>query len=668
MRSSLSCEYCRKSKIKCVNSGSPPCSKCEKLGRSGCELTRPRVAVPLAKPSLKRKRTRSAARQADPVEPHLAPEVPQHVSPSYAVLSDPSPGLSVSRLSTQTRRRNKVDDYLAAIPTDVILKALNVFTSKFPELRILQPSLFIREFQSHRSEEAKALLATVLASVKKQPAVFSDTWASELPDAQDLACYARRVLSDCILQPPKVIVVQALLILTLFEWGVRDFHKAWMHCGIAIRIMQSLHSSRVAPFPLDTSYGSEMDALSAAVEARTYWACFIMDCTINSGTYNPRMLPKPEMQKLKVARPPTSVEFAFGSDTAPSRQISGDPGMPVTLDIAHSFEIMAEGFDINAQVMAFVFNDGRRAPGMCAPENCPWVPGSPWSECRKRLQEWRDRQHSRLHYPNNSVAIYMTLGFGETFIYLNLLYYQSLMLIHREYFPFLPPSADTTPQGPIDHPLLEAEAPPGWWDECARELFDSSDQVTYLLKEAADCGISVMTPFSGFCAFSACFGSLYVYRFPGMNFGRSPKAKELMEMGLDYLREFQHIWDLGGGWIKTIQNSSLLYERATSESRPYRGKNRFDFEVLHQSVHEYRIIDRSDLQIQQIRRAERDAASRVHVPTEGSSDAEGLVTDEQAVTNQFPSDLNINLEDPGLWPNWWSMLEEVDFAGGLTSL
>ncbi|KAK7415029.1 hypothetical protein QQX98_006167 [Neonectria punicea] len=285
------------------------------------------------------------------------------------------------------------------------------------------------EYHAARSTESKALLATVLAATKKQPSVLNESWARELPNRESLASYARGILSDCILQPPKVIVVQVLLILTLYEWGVRDFQKAWMHCGIAIRMMQSLHSSRVAPYPLDISHRAELNDLSAVVETRTYWACFIMDCTINSGTYNPRMLPMSEMENLKVARPPTSVEFAFGSDTAtPSTEhqasASTENGPPVTLDMAHSFEIMASGFDINATVMSFLFNDGRRAPGMCAPENCPWVPTSPWAICLKRLEIWRERQHKRLHYPRNSVAVHMTLGFGESFVYLNLLYYQ----------------------------------------------------------------------------------------------------------------------------------------------------------------------------------------------------------------------------------------------------
>lgn len=186
--------------------------------------------------------------------------------------------------------------------------------------------------------------------------------------------------------------------------------------------MQSLHSSRVAPYPLDTSPPIAADAhgLSAAVEARTYWACFIMDCTINSGHYTPRMLTMPEMRKLRVSRPLSTVEFAFGSQPRRPDVASEEPH---TLDPSQSFEMLVGGFDIYAQVMAFIFDDGRRAPGMCAPAECPWAPGSLWDTCRSRLERWRVGQHATLHYPENSVAVHMTLGYGESFVYLNLLYY-----------------------------------------------------------------------------------------------------------------------------------------------------------------------------------------------------------------------------------------------------
>ncbi|KAH7121750.1 hypothetical protein B0J13DRAFT_567218 [Dactylonectria estremocensis] len=669
MRSSLSCEFCRKSKIKCVNSGVSPCAKCDKLSRSDCELTRP--LAPTAKRASKRTRRALSATPQSPVarESPITRAVAE-VASSFRLpdaVQDGIPNLTSCppAMGTKACDKGNMDTYLATLPADIILKALNVFTSKFPELRILQPSLFLAEYQSDRSRVAKALLATVLAATKQLPSVLNVSWSHGVPDREALASYARDVSSDCILQPPKLSVVQVLLILTLYEWGVRDFHKAWMHCGIAIRMMQSLHSSRVAPVALDNTHTSKLDELSTAAETRTYWACFIMDCTINSGTYNPRMLLMSEMDTLKVPRPPTSFEFAFGSDTAitPMEQSQSmgltETDQPVAWDIAHSFEIIATGFDIYAQVMAFVFNDGRRAPGMCAPENCPWVPTSLWSTTQSRLARWRARQHSRLHYPRNSVAVYMTLGFGESFVYLNLLYFLSVMMLHREYFPFLP-TPESTPQGPIDHPLLEAEAPPGWWDNSSRELVEAAEFIIGLLTEASECGIPVMTPFSGFCAFSACFINLYVYRFPRMNLNRSSRAKGLMEKGLEYLREFQHAWDLGGGWIKTIQNSSLLYERATSESRPYRGKTRVDFETLYQSIHEFRVIDRSDQHIEQIHRAEQDATNRVD---DSIQEASQFNTVQPNINAQSGLDFGISGDDQGLWPNWWSMLEDADFSG-----
>jgi hypothetical protein len=121
-------------------------------------------------------------------------------------------------------------------------------------------------------------------------------------------------------------------------------------------------------------------------------------------------------------------------------------------------------------------------------------------------------------------------------------------MLHREYFPFLP-TADLTPRGPVDPPLLEAEAPPGWWGESARELFNAAEQIASLLQEASECGIPLMTPFSGFCAFTACFLNLYVFRFPRMNLNRSSKAEQLMNWGLEYLEEFQNAWELAGGWV-----------------------------------------------------------------------------------------------------------------------
>ncbi|OBS26254.1 hypothetical protein FPOA_00194 [Fusarium poae] len=634
MRSSLSCEHCRKAKVKCVHNGTAPCSRCDRLRTSGCELTRPQVRS--AKKVARRVQTASIAStpRGDDVS----------VISTSSVLSPMTP--IPSRQTSSHNELDTMDEHLTNLPMGVILKALNIFTAKFPELRILQASSFIKEYQTVRTKEGKALLATTLAITRKQCSIVTGDWIRGLRSSDSYATYAWSTLSDAILQPPKVQVVQALLILTLYEWGVREYHKAWMHCGMAIRIMQSLHSSRISPHPLDVSQNSDTDAMAIAVESRTYWACFIMDCTINSGTYNPRMLPMSEMQKLKVPRPLNYTDFAFGFDATSLNYSAGDLS-----GLAQGFESIALGFDIYAQAMSFVFNNGRCAPGMCAAENCPWVPSSPWYQCRSRLEEWRKSQHERLWYPQHSVVVHMTLGHGESFIYLNMLYYLTAIMLHREYFPFLP-IGDMTPRGPVDPPLLEAEAPPGWWDESAKELFHAAEQITCLLQEASECGIPLMTPFSGFCAFTACFLNLYVFRYPRMNLGRSKRAEQLMNWGLEYLEEFQNAWELAGGWIKTIQNSSLLYKRATEDEGRYRGRSRADFETLHQSIHEYRIVDRSDQHLQQISHADRNSSRK--------EDGINLSASTQGQT--VSSSLNASLSVPDPFPNWWSMLQEVEFT------
>ncbi|KAF4839264.1 hypothetical protein CGCSCA4_v011312 [Colletotrichum siamense] len=550
-----------------------------------------------------------------------------------------------------------MDRHLQSIPKDLVFTALEAFWRKFPELRVIHPSSFMQDYGSNCSRESKALLATVLAMTKTQNPDSDRLRTQILYPSERYAVYASEILAACILQSPDVKVIQALLILTLFEWGTRDFHKAWMHCGIAIRMMQLLHSSRVAPFPLEIPHRTEPNDLTMAIETRTFWACFVMDCMVSSGTYNPRVLPKQEMAKLNVPRPPTSTEFALGSGSVVQSEDNdsiltpGGSKTSVYLDLDNSFGVMADGFDIYSDCMAFVFNDGRRAPGMCLPENCPWVPTSPVASWRRRLSEWRTKQHHRLHYPENSVVAHATLGYGESFVYLNLLYYQ------REYFPFLPALEDP-PKGPIDPPLLEDEAPPGYWDESAREFFGAAQHLGSILQEASDCGVAVMTPFAGFCAFSSCFVNLYGFTFPRITLGYAPRAEELMNTGIEYLKSFSEVWDLGDGWLKTIQSGSLMYKRVISNNHRYRGLSRFNFNVLHQSVHEFRVVDRSAQHLEEINNAERNSMGTA----EGDNSSDKEQQNPPAFSAQALIDPDGNIDDQGLWPNWWSMLEEVNAA------
>ncbi|KAI5456705.1 hypothetical protein BGZ63DRAFT_434813 [Mariannaea sp. PMI_226] len=554
---------------------------------------------------------------------------------------------------------------------------MHVFTNKFPELSLLHLPSLTDEIKSHRSNDTVALLGAIFAMAGGQGSILDASWVNDLLPAEAYATYTRKWLLASIMEPPKLRVVQTLLIMTLYEWGCGNFYQSWMYCGIAIRMMQALHSQQVGP---DRTMNRSGDATAQAIETRTFWCCFIMDCMINSGTYNPPMLPMSEMSKLKVPAPLSAIEFAFGPiSPQQTSQVQSPLQVPPRriLEAPQSFELLISGFDIWVKVMGFIFNDGRRAPGMCAPENCPWVLDSPWSIMRSRLESWRASQHSGLHYPKNGVAIHMTLGYGESFIYINLLYYLSVLMLHREYMPFLP-TAEMAPCGPVDHPMLQSQAPAGWWENSSQELFQAAERIAKLLHDAEDCGMLFLTPFAGFCAYSACFMNLYAFRFPRMNLGRSPCAENCLNLCIAYLDKFRQTWKIGDRWIKTIQSVSLLYQRATTHQAQYQGKTRADFEGLHHSIHEFRILDRSDRHMKEIQNAEggclHPGRHPGRHPREGEAaaaaagDGENQMPSVNPLLHNFLTEMGSVMEEEIAWSHWLPPLENVDPAIGLDHL
>ncbi|XPS77624.1 hypothetical protein M3J09_009652 [Ascochyta lentis] len=647
MRTSLSCSACRKSKIKCEHLGHPPCRRCDRIGITDCMLTRPRSLGVKQRVTRRNQEVPQDALSQQPVS-----------TPPLSISSTTDP-LSRGPYQPCSSRNQSINQHISSLSKKITLKALHNLNCKFLELPFIHVATFVGGIESAvPTHEKKVLIGAILAIIKLQPAVGTDSWAENLLPSAEYANYVREELSVSMLGTPKIEVVQALLIMCLHDWGCKEFHRAWVYCGIAIRIMQSIHSLRVAPYPLEPSLNSDcydFNRITLAVENRTYWACFIMDCMINAGTYNPPMLPMSEMEKLKASRPLDAMQFALGYES-PDTDSSLFCDKPAGLNGIHGTEILVGGFSIWTQIMSFVFQDGRKAFGMCSPSNCPWVPGSPWSNICTNLRDWRAKQHSTLHYPSASVAMHTMLGYGETFTYLNLLYFVSILVHYREYIPFLP-APDAIPVGPVDHPLLEAQAPAGWWDESSAEIFGAAEHIARILEEASDAGVLMMTPFIGFCAFSAGYMCAYVRWFPKMNLNRSPAAEECLNICLDFLEDFRHVWIIAEGWIKTIQHASILYERAATMDC-YRGRSRADFDTLHQSMNEFRAVDRSDQYSIEIDGATQNTTEPTstglmglaHMGDEDPSSASVLLT-------EFLAEVGSSLNEQGAWSNWWPQIE-----------
>lgn len=133
-------------------------------------------------------------------------------------------------------------DFPSSIDRADILQACTNFNQKFPELRFLHlPTISsaVRGLKGNidasrgGSSKWQLLLAAILAVH-----VAMTKGKSTLPPADQIASKVWH--HTAVLEPPDLMTVQTLLVLSMFEWGRGNGHKAWMISGMAIRMMQSL--------------------------------------------------------------------------------------------------------------------------------------------------------------------------------------------------------------------------------------------------------------------------------------------------------------------------------------------------------------------------------------------------------------------------------------------
>ena len=99
-------------------------------------------------------------------------------------------------------------------------------------------------------------------------------------------------------------------------------------------------------------------------------------------------------------------------------------------------------------------------------------------------------------------------------------------------------------------------------------------------------GAPFLSPFPGFCAFSAATMNSYVSCFPRMNLGRSKTAAADFTSNLTYLDQFRAACPMGDGWWHTIHQTQTLYQRASRDGIQFHGMTRENYEGLHSSMHD----------------------------------------------------------------------------------
>ena len=133
---------------------------------------------------------------------------------------------------------------------------------------------------------------------------------------------------------PELDVIQAHLMLVLYDWGMCRGSKSWLGLAIAVRSaqlmgMQYEQSLDDEPLARSRALNSEAlhfgipvspktqkpvavtgeDSIDQEMRRRTFWSCFILDRYLSSGKYRPQML---NVQDLRIQLPSSERAFLFG--------------------------------------------------------------------------------------------------------------------------------------------------------------------------------------------------------------------------------------------------------------------------------------------------------------------------------------------------------------------
>jgi hypothetical protein len=330
---------------------------------------------------------------------------------------------------------------------------------------------------------------------------------------------------------PSLENIQALLMLGLYEWGQTKGVSAWLYIGIAVSLAQSMgltykddhdnlslgravEDPRKAGAP-KTSANPPEDAVDKEARRRTVWSCFIMDRMLGAGKYRPTTM---SVSNLRVQLPCSDDQFLFaqnvqtGSLNPDSLKPKAAEQDPINDDGVLREYIRLVG--IFGRLSEWIYAGGRRTE-----EHPPWDESTKFFRLRHELQRFYDELPSDLRLTEDNLSAHIEKRNATTYASLHTLYSLCLIMLHREYIPFIPLRCDK-PSGPLDEPTFPRHnfnIPTGFWEESAQKIMKASRDIIYIVSTCQDSGFLPESPQIGFALWQAAFFCVYAKYFPQMD-------------------------------------------------------------------------------------------------------------------------------------------------------
>jgi hypothetical protein len=372
-------------------------------------------------------------------------------------------------------------------------------------------------------------------------------------------------------------VVQAALMLSLYEWGQTRGLTAWMYVGNAIRLAQSMglpYEDDDGPLPYSSpprhdsnNNGTASELITdKEVRRRTWWSCFVMDRMLAAGKCRPTMI---DVEKLRVQLPCSDDQFLFPKTATRTDVLKANfkraDNEPVNKEGVLGWYIRL--VEIFGRLSVWSYSGGRRIE-----TEPPWSQSTKFFQIRQDLETFRQALPPSLSFTAENLSAHTEKN-PTAYASMHTLYSLCLILLHREYFPFIP-LACKGPNGPLDEPTFPPSKfppPKDFWKDSAETVFKAAKDIIEIVTTLRDENALPESAQIGFAVFQAGFVCIYSSHFGNMDTARyvHPSSKHLNKSWTDTAAELVKSMVPRLKMMKkyqvTLQKTDEFFEKASAE-------------------------------------------------------------------------------------------------------
>ncbi|KFY83000.1 hypothetical protein V498_08340, partial [Pseudogymnoascus sp. VKM F-4517 (FW-2822)] len=529
MRSSIACFRCRRSKIKCQNSGTnTACRACANQSRE-CTYPPPNAG------QLANKRPESTGASRNDGEGGDVKRVRKRESDavrkqSFRHSDDPLESPPI----TAKLWKDVYNTFMLHCSTELPFLHEEVFHT-----RVHQPA-------AERSADTQIFLLGMLALTARfipDLVAFHSTSDPSDPLAASefyAEAFAARLDTPALTGQPSLERVQGLLMISLYHWGMCRGQRAYMYITIAIGMARTMklmfeedprinqkpdrpalveEARRLGVKLNATEPGARIDEqtlIQREIKRRTAYSCFILDRYQASGRYRPQII---NIDDLHVQLPCSEEDFRFGSNVE-TGSLKDSPRAPDSQDgsrIMASTQVLSiyiRLVEIWGRFSRWSCRGGRREE-----QYPPWDQRSEFYKLRQQLVAFHDSLPPKLTFSPTKIAAHIASGSITLYTAIHTLYSLCNIVLHREYIPFIPIRSNG-PSGPLDEPTFppdKYDIPEGFWEESAELIFKSARDIMDIVRVTSDRQVMVESPQVGFAVWTAAFVGIYSVHFPWMD-------------------------------------------------------------------------------------------------------------------------------------------------------